>query len=49
MKIQTVEERKALILIEFRGYKLIRREEQEDVINFMVKLRGGKRQLLCAY
>lgn len=46
MKNQTVEERKALNLIKLRGYKLIRREEQEDGINFMVKLRGGKKAVI---
>ncbi len=48
MKIQTVEERKVLNLIELRGYKLIKREEQEDAINFIVKLsRGKKAVILC--
>jgi len=46
VKNQTLEERKALILIESRGYKLIKREEQEDSINFVVKLRGGKKAVI---
>jgi DNA-directed RNA polymerase subunit H len=45
---QTPEERKALILMKLRGYKLIKREEQEDTIKFIVKLRKGNRAvILC--
>ena len=47
MKNQTVEERKTLNLIKLRGYKLIKREEQEDAINFMVKLPRGKAVIVC--
>ena len=45
---QTLEERKALILMKLRDYKLIKREEQEDTIRFIVKLHKGKRAvILC--
>jgi len=45
---QRLEERKALILMKLRGYKLIKREERENAINFMAKLRGGKEAvILC--
>ena len=45
---QTLEERKALILMKLRDYKLIKREEQEDTIKFIVKLHKGKRAvILC--
>ena len=48
LKNQTIEERKTLNLIELRGYKLIKREEQEDAINFVVELsRGKKAVILC--
>lgn len=34
--------------MKLRGYKLIKREEQEDIINFIVKLpRGEKAVILC--
>jgi DNA-directed RNA polymerase subunit H (RpoH/RPB5) len=41
-----IEERKTLNLIKLRAYKLIRREKQEDTINFIVKLRRGKKAVI---
>ncbi len=43
---ESLVERKALILMELRGYKLIKREEREEAINFTVKLRGGKKAVI---
>ena len=48
MVVQTNEERKAQTLIKLRGYKLIKREERQDTIDFVVKLSKGKRVvILC--
>lgn len=50
MKIQTVEERKALSLMKLRGYKLIKREEKKDAISFIAKLPRKKKRrgiILC--
>lgn len=48
METRTVEERTALSIIELRGYKLIRREEEENAIRFIVKLGGKKKAIvLC--
>lgn len=44
MKIKSVEERKALVLVKLRRYKLIKREEQEDAVRFVVKLPRQKKQ-----
>lgn len=38
MEKPNVEERKALSLIELRGYKLIKREEEENAISFTVRI-----------
>ena len=46
METQTVEERKALSLIELRGYKLLKREEEESTIRFVVKLRGKEKAII---
>ena len=43
---QTLEERKALILMKLRNYKLIKREEQENKIRFVVKARAGKNAVI---
>ena len=50
MKVKSVEERKALILMKLRGYKLIKREEQEDAVRFVAKLPRKKKRrviILC--
>lgn len=46
LKIQTIEERKALILMKLRGYKLIKREEQKDAISFIAKLPRSKKRVI---
>ncbi len=43
---QRVEERKALSLIELRGYKLIKRIEQENITKFEVKLPKRKKAVV---
>jgi len=43
---ESLVERKALILMKLRGYKLIKREEREEAINFTVKVRGGKKAVI---
>jgi len=43
---KSVVERKALILMELRGYKLIKREEREEAINFTAKVGGGKKAVI---
>jgi len=40
---ETLEERKAKVLIKLRGYRLLKREELKNAINFMVRLRDGKK------
>ncbi len=46
LKIQTVEERKALSLMKLRGYKLIKREEKKDAISFIAKLPRSKKRVI---
>lgn len=46
MEGKTVEERKALSLIELRDYKLMEREEEENIIRFTVGIDGKKRGLI---
>lgn len=48
MKIQSVEERKALSLMELRGYKLIKREEHENAVHFIAKLPRKKKYVLIS-
>lgn len=43
---KTVEERKALSLIELRDYKLIKREEEENAIRFIVKISEKKKGII---
>ncbi len=45
MKVKSVEERKALVLMKLRGYKLIKREEQEDAVRFIAKLPRKKKRV----
>lgn len=43
----TLEERKAQILMKLRGYRLIEREEQKEVISFLAEMpKEGKRVLI---
>ena len=42
----TLEERKAKVLIELRGYKLIKRQEQKDTISFTIKMPREERKAL---
>ena len=42
----TIEEKKAQILMTLRGYKLVKREEKEDVISLLVKTREKKNALI---
>ncbi len=46
MKVKSVEERKALVLMKLRGYKLIKREEQEDAVRFIAKLPRKKTRVI---
>lgn len=43
---RTLEERKAKVLIKLRGYKLLKREELKNTINFTVKLKDGAKALI---
>ena len=45
---ETLEERKAKVLIKLRGYKLLKREELKNAISFTVKLQDGKKALIWA-
>jgi len=42
----SLEERKAKVLIKLRGYKLIKRQEQKDVISFIIKMPREKKKAL---
>ena len=46
MKTETIEERKAQILLKLRGYKLKKREEQKDIINLLVKVPRERKYVL---
>lgn len=46
LKTETIEERKAQILLKLRGYKLIKREEQEDAVRFIAKLPRKKTRVI---
>lgn len=46
MKTGTIEERKAQNLLKLRGYRLIKREEQEDIISFTAKVPREKKYIL---
>jgi len=45
---ETLEEKKAAVLIKLRGYKLLKREELKNAISFTVKLEDGKKALIWA-
>jgi DNA-directed RNA polymerase subunit H len=45
-KEETLEERKAKVLIKMRGYKLIRKEKQKDAISYVVEIPKEKRKAL---
>jgi len=42
----TLEERKARVLMGLRGYILVKREEQKDVVSFMVQMPSKERALI---
>ena len=45
-KEETLEERKAKVLIKMRGYKLIRKEKQKDAISYVVEIPKETRKAL---
>jgi len=45
-KEETLEERKAKVLIKMRGYKLIRKEKQKDAISYVVEIPKEKQKAL---
>jgi len=46
---ETVEERKAQILMGLRGYKLIRKKKHKEVTSFLVKTTEGKQMLIVCW
>ena len=42
----TLEERKAQVLINLRGYKLVKRQEEKDAISFLVRVPKEKKNIL---
>jgi len=46
LKTETIEERKALNLIKLRGYKLIKREEQEEIISLLARVPRERKHVL---
>ena len=46
MKTGTIEERKAQNLLKLRGYSLIKREEQEDIISFTARVPRERKYIL---
>jgi DNA-directed RNA polymerase subunit H len=46
LKTGTIEERKAQNLLKLRGYRLVKREEQEDVISFRAKVPREKKYII---
>lgn len=45
-KVESLEERKAQVLIKLRGYKLIKKERHKDAINYLVEIPKEKRKAL---
>jgi len=45
-KEETLEERKAKVLIKLRGYRLIRKEKQKDAISYIVEIPKEKQKAL---
>jgi len=43
---ETIEERKAQILMRLRGYKLVKRTEHKGATSFLVKTAAGKKELI---
>jgi DNA-directed RNA polymerase subunit H (RpoH/RPB5) len=43
---ETIEEKKAEILMKLRGYRTVKREDQKDVISFLVRVPKAKKKLL---
>ncbi len=46
MKTGTIEERKTQILLKLRRYKLIKREEQNDIISFLARIPKERKRVL---
>jgi len=46
LSAETLEERKAQVLIGLRGYTLIKREEQKGIVSFLVELPGKEKNAL---
>ncbi len=46
MKNGTIEERKTQIFLKLRRYKLIKREEQEDIISFLARIPKERKSVL---
>jgi len=46
LKTETIEERKAQNLMKFRRYKLIKREEQENIISLLAKVPRERKYIL---
>ena len=46
MKTETIEERKAQILLKLRRYKLIKREEKEDIIHLLARIPKERKNVL---
>lgn len=46
VKEESLEERKANVLIKLRGYKLIKKEKQKDAISFIVETSKDKQKVL---
>ena len=46
MKTETIEERKAQILLKLRRYKLIKREEKEDIIRLLARIPKERKHVL---
>jgi len=45
-KTETLEERKAKVLIKLRGYKLIKRKEHENAVEYLVRVPKEKRKIM---
>jgi len=46
---ETIEERKAQILMRLRGYKLVKRKKQKEATTFLVKTAQGKQLLITCW
>ena len=46
MKTETIEERKAQNLMKLRRYKLVKREEKENIISLLARVSGKKKHVL---